>query len=786
MSETATRPGAAARPSGEPSPIRPTEVLRLPEPLSYRIKNRLLGPPLTSDDMATERLGKVAALGVLAPDCISSSAYGTEEMLRILVPVVGVAAFTLVLPVTGAILLILLLVTLSYREVVMVYTRAGGSYVVARDNFGPKIAQIAAAALIIDYTITVAVQVAAGTAAVVSLDPKRLLFLTVPLSVAVVLVMTYGNLRGIREASKAFAFPTYFFIFSMGVMIIVGLIEVATGHLHAHPFDVPGAVPPGRPGVGLLEGASVFLLAKSFANGGSSLTGLEAISNGVSAFRPPNGPNARRTLVMMSTTLGFLVAGVSLLAHFTHAVPYISGAPTVVAQEARDVFHFGLLGQVLYVMVVISNVAILYTGGNTSFNGFPFLASFVAQDAFLPRFLTKRGHRLSFSNGILVLSVVAIALLVVTRANVDSLVAVYAIGVFVGFTMAGAGMVRHHRREREPGWRHKTVVNGGAAVLSAIVVVVFSVTKFTQGVWIILILFPLLVWWFIRINRRYRLEAAALEAGAAQACAAPIPRRHVVILLVDRLDLASARALQYARSLGADRIRIVHFRIDPRRARELEEAWGRVGLGGMPLELLDCPDRRLGRATLEVVAEELADRDTEVTVLLPRRDFAHFTSRILHDHTADRISLLVGQLPHANATIVPFQLTPAGERIELADRLAPADAGDGSKERVGSLAAQVPDAVPIASVAYRRRAKIAGQITSVRVQPQGGQHVLLATVEDGTGGLTLVFGRRRVEGIEPSARIVAEGMVGEYDGHLAIWNPSFDFVVRPSEDPLDS
>ncbi|MST33191.1 amino acid permease, partial [Acidimicrobiaceae bacterium USS-CC1] len=476
----------------------------MPEGLGYRLKNRLLGPPLTSEQLHEQKLGKVAALGVLSPDCISSTAYGSEEMLRILIPAVGVAAFSLLLPVTAAVIVVLFFVTLSYREIVMVYTKTGGSYMVSRENFGPRVAQVAAAALIIDYSVTVAVQVAAGTAAVTSALPG-LLPASVEISVAVVLLMAYGNLRGLREASKVFALPTYLFILCMGGMVVVGLVRAALGDLHAHSIHVQGAVSIGHaPDVGLLMGASVFVMLKSFANGGSSLTGLEAISNGVSAFRPPSGRNARRTLVVMSVTLGTLVVGVSLLARITHAVPYLAGSPTVVAQEAEYVFGHGALGRALYLLVIVSNVAILYTGGNTSFNGFPFLTSFVAHDSFLPRWLTRRGHRLAFSNGIIVLTVIGVALLVASNSNVDSLVAVYAIGVFTGFTMAGAGMVRYHRRHRLPGWRKRQVINGFASLLSGAVVIIFAVTKFTQGAWLVVILFPVLVYALIRINRRYR------------------------------------------------------------------------------------------------------------------------------------------------------------------------------------------------------------------------------------------------------------------------------------------
>ncbi|MGH9300172.1 MAG: APC family permease, partial [Acidimicrobiales bacterium] len=326
----------------------------LPESFSYRLKKKVLGPPLITERLSEEKLSKVLALGVLAPDCISSTAYGSEEMLNQLVPFVGVAAFSLLLPITGAILLVLLFVTLSYREVVMVYTKAGGSYVVSRDNFGPRVAQVAAVALIIDYVLTVAVQTVAGTdaltSAVVYHGREVLQPYIVPITLVVVLLLTIGNLRGIREAGKTFALPTYLFVAGVGTLVIVGLVRAILGQVHIHSIHRVGVVV-GHPGSGLLLGAGVLLVLRAFANGGASLTGLEAISNGVANFREPAGRNARRVLVVMSLTLGSLVLGVSILARLTHAVPYILGVPTVLSQEARYVFGYSALGTAGYFYV---------------------------------------------------------------------------------------------------------------------------------------------------------------------------------------------------------------------------------------------------------------------------------------------------------------------------------------------------------------------------------------------------------------------------------------------------
>ncbi len=639
-----------------PTTSRPTVPLpavaaeEIPETRRYRIKNKLLGPPLVTEQLATERLSRPIALGVLAPDCISSSAYGTEEMLTQLVPYVGLAAFALVVPITLAILGVLFFVTLSYLEVIQLYTKAGGSYVVARDNFGPKIAQIAAVALLIDYTVTVAVQSSAGTAALTSAVPSLANTTdTVVITVGVVLLLLYGNLRGIREAGSYFAIPTYFFVFSLASVIIVGFVKEALGQLHQIPLPPPGALYGGKigtPGSGWLMGLAFISLLRSFANGGSSLTGLEAISNGVSSFRRPEAKHARQTLVAMSSTLGFLVLGVTLLARWTHAVPYAIGSPTVVSQEVKAVFGTSALGHLGFYMVQLATMLILYTGGNTSFNGFPYLASFVAGDRFLPRQLTRRGHRLAFSNGILVLTGVALALVLVYKAQVNGLVALYAIGVFTGFTMAGSGMVKHHLTARADHWRRSILINGFSAFLSFTVVLIFAVAKFKEGAWLIFVVGPLLYFGLIRMHRQYAREDEMLETGVVEATEAPVLRRHVVVVLVDRLDMATARALQYARTLAPDDLRAVHFDIDTKAARELEAEWGRLGLARLPLDIIECPDRRLGRAAIELVADATLDGDTECTVLLPRRSYARVWQRFLHDRTADKIAAVLGQVPH--------------------------------------------------------------------------------------------------------------------------------------------
>jgi len=623
----------------------------------YSVKRRLLGPPMVNEQLRHQRLSKPLALGVLSPDGISSSAYGPEEILIALIPVVGLAAFTIILPITLVILVVMVLVVLSYREVVMVYIRPGGSYVVARENFGPRVAQIAAVALLIDYVVTVAVQITAGTAAVVSAFPALGPF-TEPIIIGVILLMCYGNLRGLKEAGRIFAVPTFLFSGLVILMIVVGLLREVLGDLpRANPHDLPHHYPIGAGTAGIITFAMILTLLRAFANGGASLTGIEAVSDAVGAFRPPEGVNARQVLVAEGAILGFLVAGISWLAHVTYATPRTPGYPTVLAQEAQAVFHGLPLGHVFFLLVQAATALILFTGGNTSFNGFPFLASYVAGDAFLPRWLLKRGHRLVFSNAIIGLTVVSIALIIIRGPKVNNLVPLYAIGVFTAFTMAGFGMARYHKRNKESGWRYKRAINIAAGALSAVVVAVFAVVKFTEGAWLVVVLFPILWFAFIRLNREYTMEAEVLERVGSRRKPPEQPNypRRTVFLLVDSFDLATMAAVRYARSLRPTTLRAVHFVIDTEQADQLREEWMR-GERDIVLDFIDTPDRRLNKAAAELVSREAAVPGTHVTAVLPRRSYSPLLGRLLHDRTADKIAAAVSQIPNAAATIVPFDV----------------------------------------------------------------------------------------------------------------------------------
>jgi amino acid transporter len=775
-------PATGRRVAPEALPF-PDDVI-LPENVRYRLKNAVLGPPIASERQALERLGKPTALAVLSSDVISSSAYATEQILLQLIRVIGVAAFTLVVPISIAVVFVLFFVTASYLEVVKVYTKAGGAYVVARENFGLGVAQVAAVALLIDYTLTVAVSVAAGVAAISSVFPALASRpATVGTAIGFVVLIAYGNLRGIREAGRTFAVPTYFFIANMVLLIVVGVVRDAFGQLHAHSLHHTGAAAVGTPGHGLLLGASLFVVMRAFASGGSALTGTEAISNGVSVFRTPESRNARITLMLMSVILGTLVLGVAFLASVVHPVPYTAGTPTVLAQVAKYVYGPGAFAHVLYLALQGGTMLILVLAANTSFTGFPFLASFAAEDSYLPRQLTRRGHRLVFSTGIVVLTVAAVVLLLVTQAKVDSLIPLYAIGVFTGFTMAGAGMVKYHLTQREPHWRRGALINGTAAVLSFVVDLIFAVTKFKEGAWVVVVLLPLGVLVLLRLHRQYVEEDAQLETDASQACEAPVLRRHMVLVLVDRMDLATARAVQYARTLSPDRLRAVHFDIDPKETQLLEREWSRLGLSRLPLDIIDCPDRRLARAALELADQSTRDGDTELTMLLSRRGFAAGWRRLLHDRSADRIAAAVGALPHVNATIVPFQLASGWRRSVPGGLLVRRPLG--GLVRSSGLGGDpsspvVSGTMPIGEAQWRQRVRVAGRIKSVSVPTGGSTANLECTLVDDSGAILLVFqGRRRIPGVQQGARLVARGMVGAWEGRHAILNPDYELIVGP-------
>ena len=619
--------------------------------LGYRAKRALLGPPFKTAQLAHERISKRVALAVFSSDPISSTAYATEEMLLVLV-VAGTAAIGLALPLAAGVAVLLFILVLSYRQVIAAYPQGGGAYMVTRDNLGGSFAAICAAALLVDYVLTVAVSVSAGTAALASAVPA-LQDLRVEISVAFVILLDVGqparhprvgqdlrrpHLRVHRSAWAAWS------------------CSASTGCSPARSTTSPTPRPRPRSWPASASRwplVSLFLLLHAYAAGTTALTGVEAIADGVPAFKKPEAQNAQRTLVAMALIMGFLFIGITFLAIQLGARPFESGHPTLVAQLTEHVLGGSFIGHALFVFVQVATLFILVLAANTAFNGFPILASFAAQDALMPRQLRKRGHRLVYSNGILLLAAGAVFLVIAFKASVHALIPLYAIGVVTSFTLAQAGMTRRHLRLRQPGWRGGLLINGLGGTVTLLVLVVITITKFTHGAWMVVVAVPLLVWLLLRTQGTYRSELGELQVEVSDRMAPPKPR-HEVVVLVEALDRATIGALQYARQLNPLRLTALHIAVDPERAKELSSLWARVNVPA-PLEVVDAPDRNL-LATTQATIAELVRPDTEVTVLVPKRRYATLWRRVLHDNSSAGLVRALGSMDGVNVTIVPFRL----------------------------------------------------------------------------------------------------------------------------------
>ncbi|MGH3523729.1 MAG: OB-fold nucleic acid binding domain-containing protein, partial [Mycobacterium sp.] len=536
------------------------------------------------------------------------------------------------------------------------------------------------------------------------------------------------------------------------------------------------------------------VLLRAFANGGSSLTGVEAISNTVNVFRKPQGLNARRVLTAMACILGFLLAGVAYLAYATHATPYVDEYPSVLSQVARAVFGNGMIGHVLYVLVQASTAAILFTGANTSFNGFPALASFVAEDRFLPRQLMRRGHRLVFSNGIIALTALSVVLLVVTGGSVNALVPFYAIGVFTGFSMAGYGMTRHHLTHRESGWRHKLAINFTAAILSTVVVGIFAVAKFTEGAWLVVVVFPLLVFGLMRLNREYRAEAAILETFRADPPELVKYARHRVFVFVNSLDLAVLEALRYGKGLRSDELIAVHFMVDAAHAEQLRKRWDHFDVATR-LRVVDCPDRQINRAAKVLVVKARDEHpDTNVTVLLPRRTYSPLLGRLLHDRTADKIARAVSRVPDAAATIVPYDVQsrisdafPDGLEQRIAREFDKVAARISQSENQTVETYEHPErsstVIAVDGVIPGRRATIEGRVSQVEDITKRRRTFRWIVVGDDSGDIRVTFRPGYGgEDIQPGQRLRITGKARQSgNGPVQMVDPRYQVIEQPEE-----
>ncbi len=630
--------------------LEATNIVEEPRTPLARIKRFLIGAPIASSRAEHERLTKFKALAVLSSDAISSVAYATEAILITLV-VAGSGNLWVTLPISIAIVALLGIVAISYRQTIPAYPNGGGSYIVAKDNLGSMPGLVAAASLLIDYVLTVAVSISSGVLNLASLFSGHIpTTYIVIIDVALVLIVTVVNLRGVRESGSIFAIPTYIFIFSALVLIVVGCIK--SFFVHHNPLIGHFAY------VAATEPLTIFLILKSFAAGCSAMTGVEAISNGVPAFKKPETRNAATTLTWMAVILATLFIGITILAMSYAIEAKASGNPTVIAQIAVQVFNGPLF--FMFPVFQIATLLILTLAANTSYSDFPRLASLLARDNFLPHQFAFRGDRLAFSIGITFLAVLAGLLLVAFQGNTTQLINLYAVGVFMSFTLSQSGMVRHWWRLRNEnrGWQRRLAINALGALTTFLVAIVIASTKFLEGAWIVVILIPLLVLMFMAIHHHYeRVERTRTAVIPLH----PRDIHHRLIVPIAGLDRVSVQSLAYARSITRH-VTAVHVAIDAHDADMVREAWNRwqkylAEEEETHLIVIESPFRSLSRPLLAYIdtVHELFPDDT-LTVILPEFVVSHWWEHILHNQTALRLKAALLFRPGIVVTSVPQHL----------------------------------------------------------------------------------------------------------------------------------
>ena len=617
----------------------------------------LIGRPLQTADAPHQTIGKLIGLAVFASDALSSTAYATQEMLAILL-LAGIGALQFSIPISIGIVVLLTLLTLSYEQTIHAYPGGGGAYIVARDNLGDVPALVAAASLLTDYILTVSVSISSGVAQVVSAFPAAFPY-RVEIAILFIAVVMLLNLRGVKESGKAFAVPTYIFVLLMYATVVTGIIRLVLGTLGV-------VTAPPQVEIETMQQVSVFLILRAFSNGTSAVTGVEAISNGITAFKEPRSKNAGITLIWMSVILGSLLLGITFLAYHIQAIP--SESETVISQLARTVF--GGRG-FLYIATITATTVILVLAGNTAFAGFPRLSALVAEDGFLPRQLTYRGSRLVYSYGIVLLAVVSGLLVVLFKASVSSLIPLYAIGVFLSFTLSQTGMAVRWKKSgslqegveiqergsvlrREKGWQHKMVINGIGALVTFTVMIVFAVTKFKDGAWIIILLIPLLVAAFGGIHMHYRglAKHLSLDNYGSQ----PYLARNRVIIPIAGVHRGTLEALRYAKTLSDD-VTAVHISIDASQAEKVREKWEVWG-EGIRLLILESPYRLMVEPLLDYITEihrQLNPNET-ITIVVPQFIPKHRWNYLLHTRTADTLRRILLNWPEVVIIEVPYQV----------------------------------------------------------------------------------------------------------------------------------
>ncbi|MEW5719629.1 MAG: APC family permease, partial [Chloroflexota bacterium] len=608
-----------------PGVLRASEQVSRPQGkigrLYTRFKHVLVGKPLPTEAEKGERLNKIRALAVLSSDAISSSAYATEEILLVVI-LAGTIGLAYSVPIAISIAALLAIVAFSYRQTVHAYPQGGGAYNVARENLGTSFGLVAAAALLVGYVMTVAVSVAAGTAAITSAI-QGLYPYNVEISVGFVALITMINLRGVKESGTIFAVPTYLFIFGLATVIVFGAIRIFLGDPPVEPRLASGAYH------GSAESLSIFLLLRGFAAGTVAMTGTEAIANGVPVFKPPESKNAATTLTWMSFILAFFFVGLTAVAFHYGVTPHET--ETVISQVARIV----LRNEIVYGFFQATTMLILILAANTSFFGFPRLAYVLANDGFMPHQFQFRGDRLVFTTGIVMLGAISIILIIIFGGSTHALIPLYAVGVFISFTLSQAGMVRHWWKTREPGWRKSMAINAIGALLTALVVLVVGIAKFALGAWIVIVLIPAIVFLFGGIHRHYQHVAEQLNLSSAED-QTTVPPRQIVIVPIGDLNKASLRALNFARSITSTPFAVRLF-YEPHEVEEFRKEWLHWGQD-TALVFLESPYRSFHEPLLAYI-EELHRQDPAacVTIVLPEFIPAHWWEHFLHNQTAFRL-----------------------------------------------------------------------------------------------------------------------------------------------------
>jgi amino acid transporter len=586
------------------------------------LKRLLVGRPLSTEEQQHQRLRKIIALAVFASDPLSSNAYATEAIMLVLITA-GTGALTLSIPISIGIIMLLLIVGFSYRQTIHAYPSGGGAYIVAHENLGQLPGLVAAGALLIDYVLTVAVSIAAGVFAITSLASTWgypwVADYRVEISLVCIAIITMVNLRGVKESGAIFAAPTYLFIVSLLACVGIGITQlVLTGTVPYLPE--PAVAPPST------HPLTLFLVLQAFSAGCTALTGVEAISNGVPAFRKPEAKNAAMTLLVMLMISSVMFLGITVLAHFTGVIP--REEESVVSQVARAVIGTGTF----YFIIQLATALILVLAANTAYADFPRLSSILSRDRFLPRQFASRGDRLVFSNGILILGVLAALLIIIFDAREHAMLPLYAIGVFISFTLSQGGMVTHWLRTREPGWQRSVVMNGVGATLTAIVFVVIIITRFERGAWMVLVAIPLIVLLFRAIHSHYLNVARQLSLMEARPVGAV--QRHTALVLVSGIHRGVIPALEFAQSIAPDNTTALYVDLDPEETIKMQTKWQQWG-NGIPLVVLSSPYRSLVRPILSYV-DELDKRyhNDVLTVILPEFIPSRWWQHLLHNQTA--------------------------------------------------------------------------------------------------------------------------------------------------------